>query len=129
MLNTLFESIIALPLWVQLSGVAAVGLYTMMVLWVHYLAIMALKRQRDKGKLTKTALAFATPILVVGLVLDVFFNLVFGSILFFPDFPRELLFTDRLQRHLEQSDGRRLKIAKWFCRHFLDPFDPDGKHC
>lgn len=96
--------------------------------WVLYLSIMNLKRNRDK--LTTTAKVVAYPILGIGLVLDVIYNFVVGSILFV-EAPQEWLFTSRLIRHIEESTGWRKRLANWFCRNFLDPFDPDpdGRHC
>lgn len=63
----------------------------------------------------------------VALVSDVLFNFVFGTVSFL-ELPQEWLFTYRCSRHLKDR-GWRGKIARWFCRNFMDPFDPDGRHC
>lgn len=96
--------------------------------WVQYLSIMNLKRNRDK--LTKPAKVIAYPLLVIGLITDMIYNIVVGSILFVEP-PKELLFTSRLKRHINESTGWKQKLALWFCKNFLNPFDPDpdGNHC
>ncbi len=40
------------------------------MLWVFYLAVMNLKRAKEAGQLSRTALIFGTPVLWVGYVLD-----------------------------------------------------------
>lgn len=95
--------------------------------WSLYLAVMHLKTARDSGKLTPAAKVMGYPWLIVGYVIDVLFNAVIGSLLFF-ELPRELLFTARVSR-LNDCDGWRGRLARWICTQLLDPFDPDGKHC
>lgn len=96
-------------------------------LWVLYLAIMQLDSAKKAGRLSKTARRIAVPLLAVGLVVDVLFNLIWGTVLFL-DVPRELLFTSRVSR-LNDGDGWRGRMARWVCCELLDPFDPDGQHC
>ncbi len=94
--------------------------------WVHYLAVMNLSRNRNK--LTPFARFWAYSVLAVGYPLDMLFNLIFGTI-FFVEPPKELLFTGRCSRLIDEDDGWRRDLAKWFCRNMLDPFDPKGIHC
>jgi len=95
--------------------------------WVFYLAVMNLKR--NKEHLTPIAKLFAYPMLSVGLVADVLFNFIFGTILFLEP-PKELLMTTRLKRHLkDHKKDWRDRNANWFCNNFLNPFDPSGNHC
>ena len=96
------------------------------VTWVMYLAIMALKRQRDR--LTWVAKTFAYPVLYTGLITDAIYNVIIGTVIFI-QWPKEWLFTDRLERNLASSRGWRWKWARWFCVNLLDPFDPAGRHC
>lgn len=100
-------------------------LYLMVVTWVFYLAIMTLKRHREN--LTTPAKFFAYPIIYLGLAVDVVFNVIAGSV-FFLEPPKQLLFTGRVESHMHRTNWRG-KLARWFCFHFLDMFDPDGKHC
>jgi len=93
---------------------------------VFYLAIMNLKR--NKSRINKTNGFFFGQIIIVGLFLDFVMNVIVGT-LFFRELPREWLFTYRLNRHLEESSGWRLRMAAWWCKNLLDPFDPAGSHC
>lgn len=97
------------------------------ITWGWYLSIMHLKTARNQGKLTKTAKVIAYPWLVIGLLVDVLFNLVVGTLVF-AELPREFLFTTRVSR-LNDDGGWRGKLSRWFCSELLDPFDPAGKHC
>jgi len=109
-------------LYVGLAAYLSIAL-----VWIFYLAVMNLKR--NKEHLTLLAKCFAYPMLWVGMVGDMLFNFFWGSILFL-EFPRELLMTTRLHRHLrDHKKDWRDRNANWFCRHFLNSFDPDGKHC
>jgi uncharacterized protein (DUF2062 family) len=90
-------------------------------LWlgVHYafVAIMAAKRL----ELTRYWKVMLFPLAVVGLVLDVLFNLTFGSVMYL-ELPRELLFTKRCQRHIKGSGSRQRMAAFW--QRQLNLFDP-----
>ena len=97
----------------------------MSVTWVLYLALMNLDRNRSR--LTTPAKVFAYPMLAVGYVVDVLFNWVFGTVMML-ELPREFLFTARCERHMH-DDTWAGTVARWMCKNFLDPFDPDGKHC
>jgi hypothetical protein len=121
-------------------------------LWVHFLALMNLDRVRDAGRLPvdiekgyegRTVLGW-------GVWLDVSYNLIWAT-LEFNDWPRELLFTSRLERYkygktkrivrngwrLKLTDttvppvtGWRLAKTDYYCDKLLDPYDPhpSGKH-
>ena len=109
------------PLWLPL-----VGLLSIYELWIYYLAVMGLKRARDAGLLSRTALILGTPVLITGLLLDAFANVLVMSVLLL-ELPRELTVTSRLQRHIRISQGWRLRLAQWFIP-LLDPYDPSGRH-
>ena len=96
------------------------------LLWVFYLAVMSLKRAKDEGKLSKTALVLGAPVLWVGYLLDAFVNITLMTIVLW-EFPREILVTDRLIRHSKAESGWRLKVVYWF-QPLLDPYDPSGRH-
>lgn len=101
------------------------GFFLLYALWVFYLAVMALKRAKDAGLLTKTAEAFGYPVLFVGLVLDFLANVLVMSVLLL-ELPREGTVTSRLKRH-NKGSGWRKAIAQW-AEPLLDPFDPSGDH-
>ena len=52
--------------------------------------------------------------LAMGLVLDVLWNVIFGTFIFL-EFPRELLFTSRVQRHKNKDfrSWRRARAEEW----------------
>lgn len=85
-----------------------------------YVAIMAAR----KVELTLYWKVVLYPLGVIGLVLDVAFNLTFGTLMY-RELPRELLFTARCKRH-KRGDGWRKQLAEWFCAN-LNIFDPG--HC
>jgi uncharacterized membrane protein YhaH (DUF805 family) len=84
------------------AGRAALqGLAATYLLWIFYLAVMALKRARDAGQLSPLAFALGVLVLKVGLVLDVLVNvLVMTVVLVEP--PREWLVTTRLAVQVRQ---------------------------
>jgi len=94
-------------------------------MWLQYLAVMNLKEHR--AKLTVAAKIWAYPMLFIGLFSDFCFNLVIGTIVYV-ELPKQLLFTSRCNLHLQDTNWRG-SVARWFCRNFMDPYDPDGQHC
>lgn len=95
--------------------------------WVLYISIMGFKEH--KAEMGKVSLTIAYIILPFGLLADALFNFTWGSIMFL-EFPKELLMTTRLKRHL--SDHKmdwRDRNATWFCKEFLNIYDSTGNHC
>jgi len=99
------------------------------LLWVFFLACMNLKRAKEAGTLSRTALIFGTPVLWVGYLLDAFVNATLMTLILLetPRWPHETLVTDRLKRHHQESQGWRLKVVLFF-EPLLDPYDPSGDH-
>lgn len=96
---------------------------------VFFTSVMHFKQVRDSGVLdtlnwTSRAVAYLT--LYVGLVLDVLLNIFVMSVVFV-ELPKELLTTSRIRRHKFGSQGWRKRVALWFCRNYLTPFD--SGHC
>ncbi len=99
------------------------------ITWSMYLMMMPLKRAQSMGTMTTTAKIFGYPWVAVFILLDFMFNIVFGTIIF-AKWPQDYLLTERLNRYLDGRCGLwRRRLARYFCREFLDPFDPDGHHC
>ena len=94
---------------------------------VSYVYVMGLKRARDADRLTWPVYIFAIPTIAIMLPFYVALNLTVGTLLFL-ELPRSLQFTARCQRHLKDNTWRGAQ-ARWWCHHFLDPYDPAGKHC
>jgi hypothetical protein len=67
------------------------------------------------------------PAALVAVVMDVIFNLIPATIIFL-DPPRELLFTQRLDRYEAEDSGWRYTLALWICQNLLNPFQQGG-HC
>lgn len=111
-------------LFLELSAYA---LFLVYALWLFYLAVMNLRQAKLAGRLSKVALAFGTPLLFLGLLLDFLANVLVFTVIML-DLPRETLVTDRLKRYARGPDGWRKSLALWFADHLLDDFDPSGKH-
>lgn len=94
-------------------------------LWlgVHwaFVAVMHARAVRKAGGLSRYWFVTLLPLTVGALVLDVLFNLTFGTLLYL-ELPRELLFTTRCKRHIE-GEGRRYRMAAFWQRQ-LNQFDP-----
>jgi len=106
------------------------GLYIYMgTLWFCYLAIMNLKR--NQARLSLMAKLWAYPGVAFCYTLDFLFNVGPATLCFaeMPN-PKRMTFSARCSYHIEHNAGNwRGMQARWWCRTFLDPFDPDGKHC
>lgn len=106
---------------------AAISITALYALWVLFLAVMSLKRAYDDKTMSKPAFVFGFPLLVAGLLIDFFVNVTVATLVLL-ELPREFTVSDRLSR-LIKGKGWRADGACWFCKHFLDVFDPSGKHC
>lgn len=105
-------------------------------LWFFYLAVMALQRSYEDGTITHTALLLGVPILLGGLLLDFFINIVLGSVVFL-DWPQEYTLSKRLSRLVNEGNeniieggrpGYRAVLADWIGRTLLNSFSPRGNH-
>jgi hypothetical protein len=67
-------------------------------------------------------------LLVVGLLIDLVVNVLVATVVML-ELPRELTVSERMSRLVKGRKGWRRDGACWFCKHFLDVFDPSGKHC
>ena len=63
------------------------------------------------------------PLAAIGIVLDLLFNVVFGTLMF-RELPKELLFSSRVQRHVRNGPSKRFGLAMFWARQ-LNTFDPD----
>lgn len=102
--------------------------------WIIYLGMMKIDKHWPKS----WPEWLQWPLIASTLVLDVILNIIVGTILFL-DLPKELLLTARLQRYVTEPGASwsdlgakpswRAKLAKFICKHLLDPYDPKGCHC
>lgn len=87
-----------------------------------YLAVMHAKAVFERQGLSLYWKVHVLPLAVIGLALDAAFNVVFGTLMF-REFPRELLFSNRVQRHV-RNGGKRFALAAFWART-LNTFDAD----
>lgn len=110
---------------------AIIAILFLYLLWVHYLAVMDLKRSMMAGTLKPTAKVVGTwVVLPIGLFLDWAANFFICTVIFL-DLPGEFkeLVTGRLQRYADiPGSNWRKTAALWFSAQMLDDFDPDGPH-
>jgi len=111
-----------IAVWIILATIAP-----MYALWILYAAVMNFKRAKDAGALSKTGLILGYPVFIVGMVLDIYCNLIPLTILLI-ELPWELTVSARVTR-LSNKGGWRGDAARWFCDDLLDDLDPSGKHC
>lgn len=97
------------------------------LLWCDFVAVMALKRARNLGLLTKPALALGSWVLIRGYFNDLFVNVVHMTLLL-GELPRELTVTSRIKRHVASGAGYRYRVCLRLRTELLDNIDPDGIH-
>ena len=91
-----------------------------MAVWLFTGGIHA-KQMFEADKLDNFLAWIYTPLVVVVILVDVFFNLTWGSLIY-RERPKEFLFTTRTKRHMK-SKGHQLEAAKkWAYR--LNAIDP-----
>lgn len=98
-----------------------VGWYALILCFI---AIMHAKLRMEAGELSRFWKINLAPIGLLGLVLDVAFNFIVGTVLYL-ETPREFTFTSRCKRH-KVKGGRRGDMARWWCKQ-LEQIEPG--HC
>jgi hypothetical protein len=114
-----------LELLINVGWYLFISLCSIYLLWLAFICVMGLKRAKDAGLLSKTAMALGYPVLIVGYLLDCFVN-VFVMTLLLLELPRETTVTSRLKRH-NKGTGWRKAVSAW-AEPLLDPYDPSGDH-
>jgi hypothetical protein len=80
------------------------------------------KQMVEKGEIDQLLLWVYSPLVMTVILVDVFFNLTWGTIIY-RELPREFLFTTRTKRHIGDSAGRNyLAARRWAFR--LNAIDP-----
>ena len=106
-------------------------LWTIGLWFVYRIAMVCKKREAALRAGPRWQLYAAYLWLAAGLVLDVVYNVVVGTILFL-DLPRELTLTARLRRYRADASTHidlRYRLATFICTRLLNPYDPGGSHC
>jgi len=103
------------------------------VLWFLYSGVMNLYRVKKSGTMTREQLVLGMPWLWLGLLLDIFLNMVALTLIGL-ELPQESLMTSRLSRWKYSTNTGlmsrwRRAVATWFCERLLDSLDPSGCHC
>ena len=118
-------------LWLPVGFIIA-SVVWVYILFIFYLAYVTIRRQLSSdgtlGKFDKAPLlvrGVAWSILILGIILDILFNWVVGSILFL-ELPTTLTFTARCSKWMKSPTWRG-KIARWFCDSWMNPFEDN--HC
>ena len=113
----------------QLLTVGVLGLiaHSTLSLWTHYIAVMRLKMLRDAGTLTRWQRIFGTYVLAKGLLIDLVYHLILGTLLLC-DRPREWTLSGRLWRLSTTGTGWRQRWALALRTELLDSADPSGLH-
>lgn len=97
--------------------------------WVLFVAILSIRDRLPRLPLPAKLIGYVV-YYGFGLPANLLLNGVIGSIVFL-DPPREVGFTRRLRRYLDDSHARpwRRKRARWLCDNLLNPFDTLSRHC
>jgi hypothetical protein len=116
-------------LLVLLVGLATLVLY-LIVFFYLYVLVMGIYRVYLQGRLKGLLFGLCAPVVLVGLVFDVFANLFIAPFIFWK-LPREWLVTTRLIKIKADPNAywKHKYIAQYVCEHILDVFDPNGDHC
>jgi hypothetical protein len=98
-------------------------------LWVMFVVVMTMDQLRDAGRLVPGMIRFGESFASVGLVLDVYCNLIPSSVVFFEP-PTEATVSARLRRLVVGEPSlRRTRLARWFAVTLMNPFcPPDRPH-
>jgi hypothetical protein len=116
--------IVLSPMWIVL-----IGLISARQLWLYFVAGMRLKMVRDAGNLTRGDTVLGYMALAEGLLLDLVFHMVFGTLLFLELPARgEYTLSARLWRLSNGPDGWRRRFALKARKGLLDSLDPSGIH-
>lgn len=104
-----------------------IALYIFAYTYVFWLIfICAISTKNIWPTLSNLTRALLLPVGLLGVLMDVFFNIFIATPLLL-DWPREWLFTQRMDNY-EFTTGWRKTFALWLCRTFLNPFQVGG-HC
>lgn len=107
-------------------GYALTGVISFFVLLFFFANIMFLEKAIKS--LPRWVYWMLFPIAIAFYILDVAWNVFFGS-LFFLQFPHESrpTLTERMRHLLITDDGWRFKLAFFMCKYLVEPWDPN--HC
>ena len=94
-------------------------------MWLMYILCIGIVIAEEKYGFAWWQYPFIFPVVLIGYVMDIIFNIVYMTIAT-RELPRELLTTTRCKR-LKDHMTWAGKVARFVCRRFLHPFD--ATHC
>lgn len=107
-------------------------------LFLWYLLAMYWLRRQSQIRTWNFVVYYAVlPLLYAGVVIDVIYNIIPGSIIFLqlPRYgkragrKREITLSMRLHNIRTFGWGWRLMVADFICERILNPYDPKNHHC
>lgn len=95
-----------------------------LLMWA-FIAVMHCKHIMETENLTTFWKVHVLPLAVVGLLLDAAMNFTIGWLMFreLPWDSDSLLFSSRVQYHIDHSHGWRFDLAQWWAKN-LNQIDP-----
>lgn len=111
---------------IELLTIIGLSLLSIEVMWIGFVAIMHLRKIKEKWGLTVTQKIMGNPALVFFYVMDVTLRLTVFSILFLR-VPKLETVSKLLEREAEGA-GWRKHFAHYVREDMLADFDPSGSH-
>lgn len=100
-----------------------------LILWLFFIVAATLKDKYESGNLPKWSRFIIYPIILLFVIFDGAYNIIYGSILFL-QWPHKdrLLLTARLKYILRcMPNSWRGRLALFFCKYLIEPWDVG--HC
>lgn len=116
---------ILIYLYILLAAIAAFFFVLSLppVLWCFYLAIMNLVQVRDGPGLNAESKKLGMLILIPGYISDALCNIVWATLVFGFQLPRELTVTSRIQKLVDQpEDSYQRRLALRVAVNLLNPY-------
>jgi hypothetical protein len=95
--------------------------------FIIYVASMNMIRAHKENKLNGYLWALCLPFVGFAWLYDLLHNMIHASLIFI-ELPKQLLVTDRIKQHINDSDYRG-ELSRFLCEKILSPFDYSGNHC
>jgi len=116
------------PVFIVTSGFVATFILWFMFVNVMYIKNVLLKKYPDGWKY-KALMTIGVPLIIIGLIYDVIFNITYGTLIFL-EWPHKdrLTLSTRMTRIIEnRPETWRGTLAIFFCKYLVEPWDPG--HC
>jgi uncharacterized membrane protein YccC len=112
----------------SLSAALVAAFFSFFLLLIFWVIVMGFKGANDRGQLSRGMVILGYGFEVVGLVIDVWCNvLAMAVFLELTDLRKEPTVSQRLRR-LVLTTGWRARLATWFAVELINPFAVGGPH-